>query len=147
MRFNDFSSNSFWGFQSMVSGITIAEKVARLGTARSIIWLRKTGRYYIFLVAQGRIEAGKIRSKHFEWCLSLRASGSRNGGHMQLRRLVPVFLQQSLLLVFCLALNGCQSHQGNSGPAIELTQIPQASQGGRATVGTIAGRVRNAQPN
>ena len=66
---------------------------------------------------------------------------------MQLRQSVLVFLQQSLLLVFCVALNGCQPHQANSGPSIEFTHIPLASQGGRATLGTISGRVRNARPN
>ena len=45
---------------------------------------------------------------------------------MQLRLLVPVFLQRSLLKVFCIALNGCQSHKANSGPSIEFTHIPPA---------------------
>ncbi len=53
------------------------------------------------------------------------------GSHMQLRLLVPAFLQQSLLLVLCIALNGCQSHKANSGPSIEFTHIPLAAQGGR----------------
>jgi hypothetical protein len=66
---------------------------------------------------------------------------------MQLRLLVPVFLLRSLLLVFCIALNSCQSHKANSGPSIEFTNIPPAAQGGRATVGTISGRVINARPN
>jgi hypothetical protein len=64
-------------------------------------------------------------------------------GHMQLRLLVPVFLQRSLLLVFCIALNSCQSHKANSGPSIEFTHIPPAAQGGRERVDTISGRVRN----
>jgi hypothetical protein len=66
---------------------------------------------------------------------------------MQLRLLVPVFLQRSLLLVLCIALNGCQSHKANSGPSIEFTHIPPAAQGGRERVDTISGRVRNARPN
>jgi hypothetical protein len=32
---------------------------------------------------------------------------------MQLRLLVPVFLQRSLLLVLCIALNSCQSHEAD----------------------------------
>src|SRR5216684_976019 len=67
-------------------------------------------------------------------------------GHMQLRLLVPVFLQRSLLLVFCIALTSCQSHKANSGPSIEFTHIPPAAQGGRERVDTISGRVKNAEP-
>ena len=67
-------------------------------------------------------------------------------GYMQLRRLVPVFLQRSLVLVFCIALNSCHSHKANSGPSIEFTHIPPAAQGGRERVDTISGRVRNARP-
>ena len=67
-------------------------------------------------------------------------------GYMQLRRLVPVFLQRSLVLVFCIALNSCQSHKADSGPSIEFTHIPPAAQGGRERVDTISGRVRNARP-
>ncbi len=66
---------------------------------------------------------------------------------MQLRLLVPVFSKRSLLLVFCFALNSCQSHKANSGPSIEFTHIPPAGQGGRERVDTISGRVRNARPN
>jgi hypothetical protein len=65
---------------------------------------------------------------------------------MQLRRLVPVFLQRSLLLVFCIALTSCQLHKANSGPSIEFIKIPPAAQGGRERVDTISGRVRNARP-
>jgi hypothetical protein len=65
---------------------------------------------------------------------------------MQLRLLVPVFLQRSLPLVFCIALISCQSHKANSGPSIEFTHIPPAAQGGREGVDTISGRVRNARP-
>ena len=65
---------------------------------------------------------------------------------MRLRLLVPVFLQRSLLLVFCVVLNSCQSHKATSGPSIEFTHIPPAAQGGRERVDTISGRVRNAGP-
>jgi len=65
---------------------------------------------------------------------------------MQLRLLIPVFLQRSLLLVFCIALNGCQLHKADSGPSIEFTHIPPAAEGGRERVDTISGRVRNAGP-
>jgi hypothetical protein len=46
---------------------------------------------------------------------------------MQLRLLLPVFLQRSLL-VLCIALNSCQSHKANSGPSIEFTHFPPATQ-------------------
>ncbi len=65
---------------------------------------------------------------------------------MQLRLSARVFFERSLLLVFCIALNSCQSHQANSGPSIEFTHIPPAAQGGRERVDTISGRVRNASP-
>jgi hypothetical protein len=65
---------------------------------------------------------------------------------MQLRLLVPVFLQQLLLPVFCIALTSCQSHKANAGPSIEFTHIPLAAQGRREKVDTISGRVRNARP-
>jgi hypothetical protein len=65
---------------------------------------------------------------------------------MQLRLLFPVFLHRSLLLVFCIALNSCQSHRASSGPSIEFTHIPPAAQGGRERVDTISGRLRNARP-
>ena len=70
---------------------------------------------------------------------------ARVWGHMQLR-LVPVFLQRSLLLVFCVALTSCQSHKANSGSSIEFTHIPPAAQGGQERVDRISGRVRNARP-
>ena len=65
---------------------------------------------------------------------------------MQLRLSVPVFLQRSLLLIFCIALNSCQSPKANSGRSIEFTHIPPAAQGGRERVDTISGSVRNARP-
>src|ERR1700759_4514418 len=67
-------------------------------------------------------------------------------GHIQLRLLVPVFLQRSLLIVFCLGLTSCQSHKADSGASIEFTHIPPAAEGGRERVDTISGRVRNAGP-
>src|ERR1700693_3146866 len=66
---------------------------------------------------------------------------------MQMRLLVPVFLERSLLLVFCIALNSCQSHKANSGPLIEFTHIPPAAQGGRERIDTISRQLRNARPN
>ena len=87
-----------------------------------------------------------FQSKHSAGCLSPHASGSLLRGHMQLRQLVPVFLQRSLLLVFCIALSSCQSHKANSGPSIEFTHIPPPAQGGRERVDTISGRGRNARP-
>jgi hypothetical protein len=56
---------------------------------------------------------------------------------MQLRLLIPVFLQRSLLVIFRVALNSCQWHKANSGPSIEFTHIPPAAQGGRERVDTI----------
>ncbi len=55
------------------------ERLSRVPLA-CIIWRQKTGRYYIFLVAQGHVRTGdqcsKIRSKPSAGCLSPRASGS-----------------------------------------------------------------------
>jgi hypothetical protein len=65
---------------------------------------------------------------------------------MQLRLLVLEFSERSLLVVFCIALNSCQSHKANSEPSIEFTHIPPAAQGGQERVDTISGRVRNARP-
>jgi hypothetical protein len=47
---------------------------------------------------------------------------------MQLRLLFPVFLQRSLLLVFCIALSSCQSK--NSAPTITFSKVPAAYQEG-----------------
>ena len=88
----------------------------------------------------------RFRSKHAAGRLSPRASGSLLWGHMQLR-LFPVFLQRSLLRVFCIALNSCPSHEANSGPSIEVTPIPPAVGYGRESDGTLSARVRSAQPN
>ena len=88
----------------------------------------------------------RFRSKRAAGRLSPRASGSLLWGHMQLR-LFPVFLQRSLLRVFSIALNSCQSHETNSGPSIEVTPIPPAVRYGRESDGTISARVRSAQPN
>src|ERR1700684_745258 len=66
---------------------------------------------------------------------------------MQPRRLVSAFMERSLLLIFCIALNGCQWHNANSAPSIEFTHIPPAAQGGPERVDTISGRVRNVRPN
>jgi len=65
---------------------------------------------------------------------------------MQLRLLVPVFLQRSLLLALCVGLNSCQLHKANSGPSIEFTHVPPAAQGGRERIDTISGRVSGVRP-
>src|SRR3984885_1346745 len=70
----------------------------------------------------------------------------RLSGYIRLNLLVLVFLERSLLLVFCLALTSCGSHKANSGPSIEFTHIPPAAQGGQERVDRISGRVRNARP-
>ena len=82
-----------------------------------------------------------VLANHSAGCLSPRASDCLLWGHMQPRLLVPVFLQRSLQLVFCIALNTCQSHKANSGPSIEFTHIPPMAQGGRERGDTISGRV------
>lgn len=61
-------------------------------------------------------------------------------GRLQFRGLARV------VVLFSLALHGCQSQKANTGPSIEFTKIPPAAQGGRERVDTIAGRVRNARP-
>ena len=61
-------------------------------------------------------------------------------------RSILATLQPTLLLVFCIALNSCQSRKANTGPSIEFTRIPPAAQGGRERIDTIAGRVKNARP-
>jgi hypothetical protein len=48
--------------------------------------------------------------------------------------------------VLFMALCGCQSRPADTAPAIVLTRIPPAAQGGREKVDTIAGRVKNARP-
>jgi hypothetical protein len=65
---------------------------------------------------------------------------------MKLRLVVAMSWQQTLLLMFCIALNGCQSRQADTEPSIEFSKIPPAAQGGRERVDTIAGRVKNARP-
>ena len=66
---------------------------------------------------------------------------------MPLPLLVPVFLPRPLLLDFCIALNICQSHDVNSRPLIEFTNIPPPAQGGRERVDMISGRAEDARPN
>jgi hypothetical protein len=55
-------------------------------------------------------------------------------------------LKRMLFLAFCLALNGCHTHQTGARPSIEFTKIPPAAQGGRERVDTISGRVIGARP-
>jgi hypothetical protein len=47
---------------------------------------------------------------------------------MQLRLMVPVFLQRSLLLVFCIVLTGCHSSPKNSAPTVAFSKVPAAYQ-------------------
>src|SRR5215470_11908777 len=58
---------------------------------------------------------------------------------------VPISWQTSLLLLLSLALSSC-TRQTSAGPAIELSKIPSAAQGGRERVETISGRVIGARP-
>ena len=71
---------------------------------------------------------------------------ARDGDLMRPRVWLRVFLRRSLLVLFCIALNSCQSHDVNAGPSITFTHIPPAAQGGRERADTISGRVRNARP-
>jgi hypothetical protein len=112
---------------------------ARCVTSKSQWWDLVEG-------AHRGLSAVRFRSKHSAGCLSPRASGSLLRGHMQLRLLVTGFCQRSLLVVFCMARNSCQSHKANSAPSIEFTHIPSMARGGRERVDTISGRVRNARP-
>jgi hypothetical protein len=65
---------------------------------------------------------------------------------MRSRLILATPLPQALLLVFCIALNSCQSRKADTGPSIEFSRIPPAAEGGREKVDTIAGRVKNARP-
>ena len=105
----------------------------------------KSRRYYIFLVVQRSDEKGIRFSRSTMQGASHLAHPEVKWEHMQLRRLVPVLLERSPWVVFCIALNGCQSNKGNTRPSIEFTQVPPATQNGRGRVDT--GRVRNARPS
>src|SRR3954447_7275383 len=70
-------------------------KPGTLFTTRS---LRKAKGRRTSLKCTPGISAVRFWSKHSAGCLSPLASGSLLWGHMQLRLLVPVFLQRSLLL-------------------------------------------------
>src|SRR5215813_246461 len=54
---------------------------------------------------------------------------------------IAVFSHKTLVLFFCIALNGCQYRHADRGPSIEFSTIPPAAQGGRERVDFIAGRV------
>jgi hypothetical protein len=45
---------------------------------------------------------------------------------MQLRLMVPVFLQRSLLLVFCIVLTGCHSSSKTSAPTVAFSKVAAA---------------------
>jgi hypothetical protein len=49
-------------------------------------------------------------------------------GYMRLRLMVPVFLQRSLLLVFCIVLTGCNSSSRNSVPTVTFSKVAAAYQ-------------------
>jgi hypothetical protein len=51
-----------------------------------------------------------------------------------------------LFVSLCVALGGCHRQPANTGPSIEFTKIPPASQGGRERIDSIAGRVNKARP-
>ena len=65
---------------------------------------------------------------------------------MTLRVIVLLLSPQALLLLSCIALNGCGPRQTNSDPSIEFSKIPPAAQGGRERVDSIAGRVTGFRP-
>jgi len=77
-------------------------------------------------------------------------------GHMQLRLMVPVFLQRSMLLVFCIVLTGCHSSPTNSAPRVVFSKVPAAYQespykihifqGRDIKTDTIEGRATGARP-
>jgi len=52
----------------------------------------------------------------------------------------------NLLLALATLLSACHSQQAPTGPTIQFTKIPPASQGGRERVDTITGRVTGAHP-
>jgi hypothetical protein len=62
------------------------------------------------------------------------------------RLIVAPLLKGLVLLALGAAAGGCHSQPANTGPAIEFTKIPPASQGGRERVDSIAGRVHGARP-
>ena len=50
------------------------------------------------------------------------------------------------LVLLSLLISGCHARQTNSGPSIEFSKIPPATEGGRERTDTIAGRVTGARP-
>ncbi len=65
---------------------------------------------------------------------------------MRWQRRVRRNYKRALVLIFCVALVACRSHQGSKTPAIEFTKIPPEAEGGRERVDTISGRVTGARP-
>src|ERR1700733_12987206 len=59
---------------------------------------------------------------------------------MQLRLMVPVFLQRSMLLVFCIVLTGCHSSPTNSTPTVAFSKVPVAYQESPYKVHIFKGR-------
>jgi len=65
---------------------------------------------------------------------------------MKLQSIVGMLLKGALSLVFCLALNSCQTPPSDAPRfEVEFTQIPPAAQGGRERLDTISGRVVGAR--
>ena len=54
--------------------------------------------------------------------------------------------RNTLLVLSCLLICGCHAHQTTSGPSIEFTRVPRASEGNPYKVVTIEGRVIGARP-
>ena len=77
-------------------------------------------------------------------------------GDMQLRLMVPVFLQRSLLLVFCIVLSGCHSSPKKSPPTVAFSKVAAAyeespdktliTEGRDYKRDTVEGRVTGARP-
>jgi hypothetical protein len=86
------------------------------------------------------LKCGKLASKTGQGASLLAHPAVCLWSHMQLRLLIPVFLERSLLRVLCISLNSCQSHKANSVPSIEFAPVPPVAQGGRERIDTISGR-------
>jgi hypothetical protein len=77
-------------------------------------------------------------------------------GDMQPRLMVPVFLQRSLLLVFCIVLSGCHSSPKKSTPTVAFSKVAAAyeespdktliTEGRDYKRDTVEGRVTGARP-
>lgn len=50
------------------------------------------------------------------------------------------------LVIAPLLFTGCRSHNVQSKPVVEITQVPVATLGGPAQMDSVEGRVRNVKP-